>query len=203
MGDGIMVKIWFRSDDHLDDEDIIHFWNRPFQDIHEMTEKLRTTHNLLVAPQDHVYFMGDVGMNYSGLTGAKAVAFITELKRWHGHKRLLLGNHDEFPTRVYLEAGFEKIYSSRRIGTFIASHIPIHPGSISSASANVHGHLHGNPSPEPHVYEELEQTRVKPFINLSLEMTDYRPVELDQVEAMIVRAREDYLNAKLVTGNTA
>lgn len=148
-------------------------------------------HNELVKPEDHVYFLGDVTMRRGGKV--QQDEFIREMKMWNGHKRLFLGNHDHFPVKTYLAAGFEKVYATWRDECGILySHMPVHPTSIGSAKANVHGHIHTNPSPKPAIYVDKDgKVWVKPYINVSVEATDYRPINFDELMARINKAKKE------------
>lgn len=176
-----MTDRWFCSDHHLGHTNIITYSGRPFKDVKEMGECLIEWHNAYVKPQDHVSFLGDVTLRRGNRTEQEWL--IREIKRYHGHKRLYLGNHDHFPIKVYLEAGFEKIYATWRDQSgIVCSHIPIHPQSMGSASANVHGHIHANKDYPPLVFEDDQGKRIiRPYINVCLEMTGYRPLHLDEV----------------------
>ena len=172
---------WFSSDFHLAHENIIKYQNRPFKNSREMGEALLTYHNELVKPEDHWSCLGDVTIRRGGRQDKEW--FIKEIRKYNGHKRLYLGNHDHFPIQVYLDAGFEKIYATwRDEGRILWSHIPVHPNSIGSAIANVHGHTHSHDDYEPVRYENKEGRQIiKPFINISVERTAYRPISIDEV----------------------
>jgi calcineurin-like phosphoesterase family protein len=184
-----MVNIWFSSDLHLSHYNIIAYGQRPFSNIREMDEALLTYHNELVKPSDHWYNLGDVTMRRGGRTEKEW--FMNTVRRFNGHKRLLLGNHDHFPIATYIAAGFEKIYATwRGINNILLSHIPVHPGSIGGAIANVHGHIHQNPSPHPVMWVGKDgKIRTKPYINICVEVTDYRPIHLDELLVRIAKAK--------------
>lgn len=171
-----MAERWYCSDHHLGHWNIIKYGNRPFKDLAEMHDALVTYHNELVKPNDHFSFLGDVTIKRGGKLDKEW--FTKEMKRYNGHGRLYLGNHDHWPVKVYLDAGFEKIYATwRSEERVLCSHIPIHPRSLGSASCNVHGHIHQNPDYEPVVVGE----RVIPYINVCVEVTGYKPVHLDEI----------------------
>ncbi len=155
-----------------------------------MDEFLIDNHNALVKPQDHYYNLGDCTMARGGKV--QQDAFIRTMKRFHGHARLFLGNHDHFPAKVYLEAGFEKLYATwRDEAGILYSHMPVHPTSIGSATANVHGHIHSNPSPKPAVYVGKDgKVWIKPYINVSVEVTNYRPINFDELMVKINEAKQ-------------
>jgi len=184
MGCGVAER-WFLSDTHFGHENIIKYCSRPFKDAQEMDEMLILNWNKVVQPQDHVSHLGDVTMMRNG--GQKGT-FIKLMKRLNGHKRLYLGNHDHFPIQTYLEVGFEKIYATWRDEKGVLfSHFPIHPENLGSAKANVHGHIHQNESPKPMigVSQETEKVYIKPYINISVEVIDYKPVNYDTILKMI------------------
>jgi calcineurin-like phosphoesterase family protein len=170
------MEQYFISDHHWYHHNIIEYGKRPFKNIKEMHDALAQWHNETVRPQDHVSFLGDVTLLRGGHIDRKM--FADELKKYNGHKRLYLGNHDHFPVKVYLEAGFEKIYATwRNHEALVFSHIPIHPRSLGSAIANVHGHIHSNPDYDAVVIGD----RLVPYINVCVEAVNYRPVHLDEL----------------------
>ena len=179
--------LWFISDTHFGHESIIKYCHRPFVNAREMDTCIIERWNACVKPQDHIYHLGDVTMDRGGRQ--QKDRFIALIKGLHGHKRLLLGNHDHFPIQTYLDAGFEKIYGTwLGIENIILSHIPIHPNSMGGAIANVHGHTHNNQegrfSPVCQI-DKHSATIWKPYINISIEMIDYRPITLDEIQQRI------------------
>lgn len=184
------MENWFISDTHFHHENIIGFSSRPFSNVQEMDEYMIQEWNRLVKDSDHISHLGDVTMERGGRVQQNK--FIQMCKRLHGHKRLYLGNHDHFSVRTYLEAGFEKIYATHRgdVG-IVFSHFPLHPNSMGSAIANVHGHTHTSPDEKPVVWVDKDQKLViKPYINISVEKTEYRPITLGEVVERIKKARE-------------
>ena len=171
------------SDTHFSHENIIRYCNRPFAHADEMDECLIQYWNEVVRPEDHVRHLGDVSMKRGGRL--EQLAFIRLIKRLNGHKRLILGNHDHFPTEVYLEAGFEKIQGTGQwLGDgIIYSHYPIHPSNFGRAMGNVHGHVHQNPSPLPFRDNEFENKKV--YYNASVEAINYRPRDVEEIRETI------------------
>ena len=183
------MQRWFSSDLHLSHGNIIKYQKRPFNDIREMDDAIRTYHNEDVKPEDHWSCLGDVTIRRGGRLDKEW--FCRFIRSMHGHKRLYLGNHDHFPIQTYIDAGFEKIYGTWRDDKGVLfSHIPIHPSSFGSARANVHGHIHGNPDYPPHTVTDKDGRVVtKPYVNLSVEVTGYRPVHYDALLQMIERRK--------------
>lgn len=184
-----MADIWVVSDTHFGHTNIISYAGRPFQHAEEMDGYMIQTWNERVKPQDHVYHLGDVTMARSS---DEVRWFERVIKSLHGHKRLILGNHDHFPTKTYHAVGFEKI---RGTGAWLGdglllSHFPVHPSSIGVRSkANVHGHIHEKPSPPP-VIRDTDGALV-PYINVCVEQTAYGPIHVDEVHAQIRRFHEN------------
>jgi calcineurin-like phosphoesterase family protein len=183
------MEKWYISDTHFGHANIIKYCGRPFQTPWEMNDFLCTTWNKVVKPQDHIYHLGDVTMDRGGRVQREA--FCKLIRGLNGHKRLFLGNHDHWPIQVYLAAGFEKIYATwKSEDGLLCSHMPVHPTSIGSATCNVHGHIHQNPSPDPVVYLNKEgQVGIKPYINVSVEVIDYTPIHYDELKARIDQAK--------------
>ena len=179
------MERWVVSDHHFWHDNIITYCNRPFANSLEMNEALVEYHNEFVKPPDHVYFLGDVTMRRGGRIEREE--FCKLVRSMHGHKTLFLGNHDHWPTEVYLDAGFEKVRATwRDQDGIIYSHIPIHPASIGSAIANVHGHIHQNPVYEPAVVNGVS----KPYINVSVEVINYHPVTVGWIKDQVKKYGE-------------
>lgn len=189
-----MAERFYISDHHIFHFNILEYGKRPFANLGEMHDALVTYHNELVKPNDHVSFLGDITLLRGGRLNKEKIA--NEIKRYNGHKRLYLGNHDHFPTSFYLDIGFEKIYATWRCEEgFISSHFPLHPKSLSTATANVHGHIHQAPTYEPIVFPKWKKEngtvvpkRIVPYINVSVEAVNYKPVHLDEILSIIRKA---------------
>ena len=171
------MQIWYISDTHFSHANILKFEAtqedgiiyrlRPeFNSADEMDEVMITRWNERVKPSDHIWHLGDIGFNKNRLDQI--------LPRLNGHKRLLVGNHDAFVTGFYAKY-FEKIRATNVHDGIIFSHIPLHIGSLGHYKANVHGHLHNNPGHDLGL----------PYINISCELTNYAPISLEEVNAMI------------------
>lgn len=194
------MDLWFTSDTHFCHQNIIAYSERPWKWAREMDEALIEGWNTRVKPQDHVYHLGDVTM----LRGVAAKQAENILRRLQGHKRLVLGNHDVQPMAWYLQ-WFEKVMALRVYDRMLFTHIPVHPASLGRFSANVHGHIHSNPDYPPHmrINKETQEVTWVPYINICVEVTNYHPINLDELRARvsgassldpgpIIPARNDY-----------
>jgi calcineurin-like phosphoesterase family protein len=155
------VTIWLISDTHFGHENIIKYCSRPFASADEMDEALIANWNSVVKPQDHIYHLGDVAVSQNRLHKV--------MPRLAGHKRLILGNHDNHaPIKDYAQY-FDKILVWRLFKPFILTHIPIHRESFGKATINIHGHTHEKP---PYSAD---------YINVSVERINYTPIALEEL----------------------
>ena len=149
-----MSNIFVTSDHHFGHENILKFKDnsgkviRDFSDVTEMNEIMIQRWNSVVSPQDKIYHLGDVF--FGSEDSANDI-----LKALNGHKRLILGNHDNGKNKV-LHMNFEKISMWRNFGKegLLLTHVPVHPSTLienrftGKQMINVHGHIHQNKSPE-------------------------------------------------------
>lgn len=161
-----MNRIFVTSDTHFGHRRVLEFepFFRPFRDIYEHDEELIRRWNDTVGPKDTVWHLGDV------LFGRQNFPLLSRL---NGIKKLVLGNHDQYPMEEY-QKYFTKIVGGVVLDGFILTHIPIHPSQFYRFKANVHGHLHSNLVEENHVVDRR-------YINVSVEQTGLKPVMLVQL----------------------
>lgn len=167
------MKTWIISDTHFNHSNIINYENRPFATKEEMNEELVRRWNETVAPDDVVYHLGDV------VFGGKAIKEGI-LKRLNGYKILRLGNHDDRTTKRQWANYFDEVYEDDiLLDELCLSHYPISDYEMERLLAlglikgNVHGHVHSQ-------IGDLDQTKYK---CVSVELTDYRPVDFDEIKA--------------------
>lgn len=158
------MTIWLISDTHFGHENIIGYCGRPFATAAEMDERMVEYWNSVVRPSDKVYHLGDVAMRKEHLA---------IVKRLHGKKRLIRGNHDIFDTKDYLNAGFQEILGVRVLAHALLSHFPVHPESMGRYVGNIHGHIHEKASPAGN------------YLNVSVERIGYTPISLEDAIAAL------------------
>lgn len=173
-----MADIWFISDTHMGHANILKFKRddgnplRPFTSLDQMHECICDQWQSVVKPQDKVYHLGDVAMGPGAQRGLRLIDSL------NGHKRLLLGNHDDLGIPSYMGV-FENIYASRRMDGMLFSHIPIVlSGGSGKIKACVHGHYHYNPSPPG------------PYLNVSVEWTAYKPIHFDEIKQLVAAGQQ-------------
>lgn len=133
-----MPETFFIADTHFGHRGILEFNStkafRAFTSIEEHDEELVKRWNSVVCKKDNVWHLGDVAF------GAKNLSILEKL---NGYKRLVLGNHDAYPTEEYLKY-FARVYGITEYKGMILSHAPLHEGQLNRWYLNVHGHLHTN-----------------------------------------------------------
>lgn len=172
-----MSNIFVVSDTHFGHANILKFVRddgspvRSFSSVEEMDECIVDRWNSVVRSGDKVYHLGDVSMSKH---------HIATVGRCNGHKRLVKGNHDTHPIKLYLPY-FEEVYSSRLLDRLLLSHIPVHPESIGKSLANVHGHVH-NSVPALHYGPR--------YYNVSVEVLGYTPISLEELKARVLAQQQ-------------
>lgn len=165
----VVANIFVISDTHFGHANMLNFQRkdgsplRVFKDVSHMNEILVQNWNSVVRNQDKVYHLGDITMHKQD---------IEILGRLNGHKRLVRGNHDVVQTCQYLRY-FDEIYGSRVLDHMILTHIPIHPMSLGKFRANIHGHIHAQPSLGPR------------YFNASVEAINYTPISLEDIKKQL------------------
>ena len=132
---------------------------RPFATIEEHDEELIKRWNAAVKPKDTVWHLGDV------LFGKATFAL---LPRLNGIKKLVMGNHDRYPSARYLEH-FNIVLGAAEVRDCIFTHIPVADTQFSRYRANLHGHMHSKKMAD------------KRYICVSAEHTGLAPALLDTV----------------------
>lgn len=170
-----MADIWVISDTHFSHSNILKFTDnegnkiRPFSSVSEMDWEMVERWNSVVKPEDKVYHLGDVYMSASK-------GYIENLlSKLHGHKRLILGNHDNGKDQI-LQKYFKKIDVWRKFPEFglLLTHVPVHESTLKEArfgvhTLNIHGHIHQNKSPDG------------PYQCVCVEQTNYTPVHIEEL----------------------
>ena len=172
-----MSKTWVYSDPHFYHQNICNFTRRdgsklrPWDDANEMTEDMIRWYNELVGQSDRVYILGDVAFS--------AAKMRSVVSRLNGRKVLVPGNHESPKMRKYFDL-FDDVRGYVVKKGFIMSHIPIHEGSLSRWSLNIHGHTHADKVMKMSEgrFTNEEDTR---YYSACVENTNFRPILLDDI----------------------
>src|SRR5215831_6143189 len=162
---------WFISDTHFFHTNMLKFVDekghriRPFNSIEELHEIIIDNWNSVVKDNDFVYHLGDVTFRYHK-------PFNELMNRLKGQKRLIIGNHDKIWNPALMK-WFDKamIWHGFKEYDFTATHFPHRLDSLRDGKFNVHGHIHAR---------HMEDLR---YINVSVEVRSYTPVNIDQIVA--------------------
>jgi len=137
-----------------------------------MNEVIINNWNSVVEDEDWVFHVGDFAF------GRGSNSRITEIvERLKGHICLIKGNHDRQTRNWYLTHGFDQVeggeyYIYDKVKGILLSHRPY---PIKTPLINIHGHIHNL----MHIAE------VGTFHCVSVEQTNYFPVDLDELIAKL------------------
>ena len=170
--------IFFTSDLHFGHQNIIRICKRPFRDVQDMNESLIEKYNSIVSEEDTVYLIGDVAHKI-GLPEAWKL-----LSSLHGHKVLLLGNHDmqyDYELHNKQQLVFEDICDYKEIQkngiTFCLMHYPMLSWRDSSkGNVMLHGHIHSGLS-----YNAKNVNDGLRRFDVGVDANHYMPVSIERI----------------------
>ena len=161
------MTTFFIGDTHFGHKNIINFEAvkpfRPFATIEEHDEELVRRWNSVVGKKDSVWHLGDVAF------GSKNISIVGRL---NGFKKLVLGNHDHYPSAEYLKY-FDKLYGAATLEDVLLTHIPVATEQLERFGYNIHGHLHTNKMDDPR------------YINVSAEHINLTPISMEELKCRI------------------
>lgn len=161
--------IWFTADQHFDHFNIIEYCHRPFKNSGIMERQLIHNFNQLVDENDTVYHVGDFSMH----TESNKYRVKTILNKLKGKHILIMGNHDQMKPFSYVKAGFLEVHTSLSLGiNFYLAHDPAW-AVMNENLIWLCGHVH----------QLFKQ--VKNVINVGVDVWDYKPVSLYQIEKLV------------------
>ena len=157
------------SDTHFDHKNIIKYCNRPFSSVEEMNEVILNNWKDTINDDDLVFFLGDMAF---GRGSKKPKWWLSQLP---GRIVYLKGSHDQGirPTSTGLNAisvSLSVIMKVKGLKIYLV-HDPINIPNDWDGWA-IHGHNHNN-----RPFLDIDNKR----INVSLDVTDFKPVKLDYI----------------------
>ena len=179
-----MSRRWVIADLHFGHANVIAYSERPFANIEQMEKELIKRWNNKVAKDDIVYVLGD-------FTLSRRTELISRLcGALNGHKILVMGNHDTRNPADYVACGFrtairKPILVEPRV---VLMHEPPKDEDILCGMKYIFGHVHNN------------QCTADLYTNcrcVSVERTNYEPVDLDQLLKEMDETIDDQLNYKV------
>lgn len=170
-------KIYLISDLHLDHTNIIKYCNRPFASIEEMNQTIVNNWNKTINDHGTVYFLGDMAF---GRGSRKASYWLTQLK---GKIVFIEGNHEE----TGKVQAHERLILKYNGGEFLLIHDPaLKPKNWNGWT--IHGHKHNNDLKGYPLVNPARKT-----VNVSVELVNYAPIELDAILTKIKHATKSNL----------
>lgn len=165
-------RIFFTSDTHFGDPNIIRIRKRPFANTDEMDTAMIDNWNAVVGKADRVYHLGDFA-HRDCFNGAEY------LEKLNGEIHLIVGNHDDIlmETAGHLFTATELLseldWQGRR---FVLCHYPMRdwPNAVRGAY-----HLYG------HVHSALDRTPIGRSLDVCTESHGYAPVRIETVAAIL------------------
>lgn len=158
-------KVFVTSDLHLDHENIIKYCKRPFLDAADMNQTLVQNWNNTIGNKDTVYFLGDLAY------GKERRSTDYWLKQLNGNVFFIKGNHDE-SNEIKFYDNFILEYANHK---FFLTHRPENVPFDWNDWA-ICGHNHNN-NLRKYPFIDKENKR----INISVELTKYKPVDMDYI----------------------
>lgn len=163
-------KVWFISDPHFGHGNIIKYEQRPFIDTEHMDNVIIENYNSVVGENDIVFWLGDMFFCKTG-----RMEYISQ-RLSKGRNILIIGNHDDRVSATkFKRLGFMP-YKMYQWGCFILTHEPISEQNLNilknyNIKANIHGHVHSQ-------IEDYDPTK---YCCVSVENTDYKPVNFSWI----------------------
>jgi len=158
------MSTWFTSDLHLGHYSVGKTRGFDITDEHDYT--LVENINSKVNKRDKLFILGDLAFTDKGLHWLDVVRC--------RNIELILGNHDKYPLRRYMEHGITKFHGFRGYKNYWLSHCPIHPNEIRKKTGNIHGHIH--------TFGDTEKIIDPRYYNVNVEFHDLHPVSLEEIE---------------------
>lgn len=154
-------QVFFIGDTHFGHKLIADI--RGFSSTEEHDEQMIENWNSVVRAKDTVWHLGDVAFGKDNLAC---------IERCNGHKKLVMGNHDQYATNEYMKY-FSKLFGVIRYKQMVLSHAPIHPNEMEYRwQYNVHGHIH-------HPERVLDDPR---YLCVNADCIELKPMALEKVK---------------------
>ena len=182
-GGEVLTKTWLISDTHFGHDNIYKFQDKNGNPVRKFTDPWTPQSTAesdelmvywwqkLVAPDDKIYHLGDIAIK------RKMTKIIGRLP---GRKVLIRGNHDIWHLKDFVHH-FEDIRGTKKIGSYILTHYPIHPDCIPQWCTHIiHGHIHEKLM-KFHLHGHLPVHNDDRYINVCVEHTGGKPIDFQDI----------------------
>jgi calcineurin-like phosphoesterase family protein len=178
---GFAGRVWFWSDLHFFHANVIGYCDRPFVDMETMNETMLRNCLDTVSANDILVFGGDIAMG-------KVEATNELLRAIPAYKLNVVGNHDmDRKKGALLGLAVDEIAPCLEFSAggrdYFVSHYPVREAILMPGQVNIHGHIH-NQVVHPAVGSGSRH------VNMSVEFTGYRPVDLAALLALNPGSRQ-------------
>ena len=165
---------YFIADTHFGHKNVLRLCNRPFQTIEEMNETIIQNWNSQVKNSDTVCIIGDL------FFCCKEPEPI--LKRLHGKKRLIVGNHDSsWMSKVDCGKYFVSVDIFLQISdgthSLTLCHYPMLSFKHFARSYMIHGHIHANTDMD---FWPCIRARDN-VLNAGVDLNGFQPVKFEEL----------------------
>jgi len=165
-------RVWLISDTHFDHANIIRYCHRPFESVDEMNSTLVKNWNETVAPDDVIYFLGDMAF---GRGSRRSRWWVGQLR---GKIVWVKGSHDHGIRVSSIISNVERVVLSESIACRDVEFMLVHDTFDAVVDGwrgwVIHGHNHDS---RPHIDNRFGHKRV----NVSAEVIGYKPISLAQI----------------------
>lgn len=185
--------IYFTSDTHAGDSNIIRFAKRPFSTVDEMNEALIDNWNSVVGPDDEVYHLGDIAF------GSKK--FVTEfVSRLNGTIHLVMGNHDY---RNIWNAKLQHLFADVSMGSSLVwNHHRIHLSHYPflcwtgryHSEPQLHGHMHLRQGYDGCDRKLMDEVASCNQYDVGVDLNNMRPISIEEAWEKLRLQCESNLN---------
>jgi calcineurin-like phosphoesterase family protein len=172
--------IYFTSDWHLRHTNVIKYCDRPFDNLEDHDRVILENYIDTVGPNDKCFFLGDLTIKRN----SKDKPWLAEVfQMLPGEKHLIVGNHDYFTKKFYIEeCGFKSCQRIIATEQFTMVHDPADfPMSVwLNNGYHLHGHVHSN-------YPAMKFLSI-PALNsefvydVGLDANNFKPVSLKSIK---------------------
>ena len=165
---------YFTVDTHFGHENYIRMCGRPFETIEEMNEALIENWNRRVKGNDTICIVGDM---FFRCEEPEQI-----LKRLHGKKRLIVGNHDSsWMNRVDIGKYFVSVDDFLQISdgqhSLTLCHYPLLTWKHWSRSYMIHGHIHADTRMDFWFCIKARDN----VLNAGVDLNNFQPVTFDEL----------------------
>ena len=177
--------VYFIADTHFGHTNVLRLCNRPFETVEQMNEMFIENWNRRVTGRDSIYVIGDL---FFRCEDPDAI-----LRRLHGKKHLIVGNHDSsWMSKVDARKFFQSVELMKVISdgehAMTLCRYPLLSWKHAKTSYMIHGHIHANTEMD---FWPLIAIREN-VLNAGVDLNGFQPVPFDELLANNIRFKEEH-----------